>query len=539
MSESKLLRGTFILTLGTYISRILGMIYIFPFTYLVGETGIALYQYGYGQYTIFLAISTAGLPMAVSKFVSKYNSLGDYHTGRRMLKSGLFVMTITGFLSFLLLYSLAPVLAPIQLGGDKSVYTADDVVSVIRMVSFALLIVPIMSMMRGFFQGHQSMGPTALSQVIEQIARVIFLLSSAYIVIELLDGGIKTAIGYATFAAFIGAIGGLGVMIWYWLKRKPYLDDLLATSKPQTEISTKQIYKELISYSAPFVFVGLAIPLYSLIDQYTFNRALNSIGEEEIQNLFGIVTGLVPKLVMIPVSIATAFSLTLVPTITKSFTDGDFSLLRKQIDKTFQICVLLVLPAVVGMAVLSYPMYNSFFGLNEAGGNVLRWYAPVAILFSFFSITAAILQGINKQKFAVVSLAIGLIVKLICNIPFLIWFGEIGSVLATALGYTVSIAYNFWMISRHAQYSFSFFVRRSLLMGIFAFVMAIGIVLIEWLLSFGLSVDESRGQSTVVLLIGVVVGAVIYLFLAYRSRLLEILLGSKFAFRKTSKKAVD
>src|SRR5690606_18401863 len=161
MSESKLLRGTMILTIGTYISRILGMIYLFPFFYLVGDVGYALYSYGYSQYTIFLAISTIGFPAAVSKFIAKYNSLGDYHTGRRMFKSGLLVMSITGLISFLLLYSLAPVLAPFALGGEEDLEnTVEDVTMVIRMVSFALIVVPIMSMFRGFFQGHQSMGPT-------------------------------------------------------------------------------------------------------------------------------------------------------------------------------------------------------------------------------------------------------------------------------------------------------------------------------------------------------------------------------------------
>ncbi|MFS0864484.1 putative polysaccharide biosynthesis protein [Fredinandcohnia sp. 179-A 10B2 NHS] len=541
MSESKLLRGTFILTLGTYISRVLGMVYLFPFVYLVGETGLALYQYGYGQYTIFLALSTIGIPAAVSKFVSKYNSLGDYYTGRRMLKSGILVMSITGLISFLLLYYLAPVLAPIQLGGDDQHNSVEDVIHVIRMVSFALLVVPIMSIIRGFFQGHQSMGPTAVSQVIEQIARVIFLLASSFIVIKGLNGEQVTAVGFANFAALIGAIGGLAVLIFVWFKRKPHLDELLATSKPQTDMTTREMYRELLSYAGPFVFVGLAMPLYQYIDQYTFNKAMLAFGEESPQPLFGIVVAMVPKLVMIPVSLATAFSLTLVPTITNSFTSGDFNGLRQQIDKTFQICVFLVLPAVVGMSVLAFPMYNSFFGMNEAGGNVLRWYAPVALLFSFFSITAAIMQGLNKQRFAVISLVFGLLIKLIFNVPFITWFGEIGSILATALGYFVAITYNFAIIARHAQYRFSFFARRSLLMAIFAAFMAGSILIVQWLLSFGITQSDGRVQSTIILAVGVIVGAVVYLYLAYRTRLMEILLGNRFSFlsRGKKKKAVE
>lgn len=542
MSDSKLLRGTFVLTLATYISRVLGMIYVFPFVYLVGSLGSALYSYGYAQYTIFLFISTAGIPAAVSKFVSKYNSLGDYHTGMRMYKSGLIVMGLTGLVGFTILNLIAPILAPIVLGGGDAGNTVEDVTFVIRMVSFALLVVPIMSIQRGFFQGHQSMGPTAVSQVVEQIVRISFVLAATFIVMKIIDGERVFAVGLATFGAFIGALGGLAVLLWYWFKRKPYLEEMLAKSKPQTDMTTKEMFRELFSYAGPFVIVGLAIPLYQYVDQLTFNKTMmsNGVDKDISEGLFSYVTFMVPKLVMIPVSLATAFSLTLVPTITKSFTSGDFSLLRSQIDKTFQICVLLVLPAVVGLSVLAYPAFNAFFEMSEAGGRILRWYAPVAILFSFYSISAAILQGINKQKFAVVSLFMGLILKISFNGPFISWFGEIGSILSTALGYTVAILYCFWMIARHAGYKYSMFARRSLLMAIFATLMALTIFLVGWLLSFVVGFENGRVQSVFVLLVGVVVGAAVYLFLAYRSRLLEVLLGNRFSFlSRNRKKAVQ
>ncbi len=542
MSDSKLLRGTFVLTLATYISRVLGMIYVFPFVYLVGDIGSALYSYGYAQYTIFLFISTAGIPAAVSKFVSKYNSLGDYHTGMRMYRSGLIVMGLTGLIGFIILNLIAPILAPIVLGGEDATNTVEDVTYVIRMVSFALLVVPIMSIQRGFFQGHQSMGPTAVSQVVEQIVRILFVLSATFIVMRVMDGERVFAVGLATFGAFIGALGGLAVLLWYWFKRRPYLNEMLTKSRPQTEMTTKEMFKELFSYAGPFVLVGLSIPLYQYVDQLTFNRTMigNGVDKDVSEGLFSYVTFMVPKLVMIPVSLATAFSLTLVPTITNSFTSRDFKLLNSQIDKTFQICVLLVLPAVVGLSVLAYPTFNALFEMSEAGGRILRWYAPVAILFSFYSISAAILQGINKQKFAVVSLFMGLILKISFNSPFITWFGEIGSVLSTALGYTVAIAYCFWMISRHAGYRYSLFARRTLLMAIFATMMALVILLIEWLLSYVVGYENGRMQSILVLLAGVAVGAVSYLYLAYRSRLLEALLGNRFALlSKNRKKAVQ
>lgn len=535
--DSKLLRGTFILTIGTYISRILGMIYVFPFVALVGEDGTALFSYGYAQYTIFLGIATMGFPMAVSKFVAKYNELGDYHTSRRLFKSGLLVMSVSGFIAFILLFLLAPYIAPVVLGGDKHANTVEDVTMVIRMVSVALIAVPIMSIIRGFFQGNQSMGPTAVSQVIEQLVRVIFLLSASYIVIKVVDGQMATAVGFATFAAFIGALGGLVVLLVYLKKRKPYFDELLENSRPQTELRTKDMYKELLSYAGPFVFVALAIPLYNYVDNFTFNKAMTSIGLGDItENVIGMITFSIPKLVMIPVSLATAFGMTLIPTITSSFTSGNYSLLRNQIDQTFQVILFLVLPAVVGLSVLAYPTFSTFYSANELGGQILRWFAPVAILFSFYTVTAAILQGINKQKLAVISLVLGLFVKIITNTPLIYVFEGFGSIIATALGFAVSIAYNFWMIAKHTKYTFSLFVRRSVLMGIFAAIMALSLILVQWLFSFSITYDQGKTQSTAILLVCVVVGAIVYLYLAYKSHLLSKLLGKRFAFLSRKKR---
>ncbi|MDC0700860.1 MULTISPECIES: putative polysaccharide biosynthesis protein [Priestia] len=529
MSDSKLLRGTFVLTLGTYVSRILGMIYLFPFAILVGTVGGALFGYGYNQYAIYLSIATAGMPMAVSKFVSKYNALGDYYTSRRMYRAGMKLMLVTGILAFLLLYSLAPVMSRITLGGSDLNNSLEDVVMVMRMVSVALIVVPMMSLMRGFFQGHQSMGPTAVSQVVEQLVRVVFLLASTYIVIKVVHGSLALAVGFATMGAFVGALAGLAVLIWYWKKRKPYLDKMVneQTVTP-TRISTVSIFKELLTYSLPYVFVSLAIPLYQYVDQFTFNRAMVAAGQKEIaESMNGIVQSYVPKLVMIPVSLATAFGLTLVPTITRSFVNKDYNVLQKQIDQTYQTIMFLVLPASVGLMALAGPAYTFFFGTDasDAGGNVLLYYAPVALLFSFFTVNGAILQGINKQKYAVLSLLFGLIVKIVVNVPFILMFHEIGSVLATALGYIVSLVYMFALIQKHAKYNYSEFIKRSVLILIFVAIMGISVKFVAAVI--GLFTTPGRFSATVITIIGAAVGGLIYFIITYRSSLLEKVMGAR------------
>lgn len=151
-----------------FANKILGFIYIIPFTALVGTSGYALYKYAYGPYTLMLSLSTMGLPLAVSEYVSRYNGLGNYRAGQDLLKAGLLLMTITGIVGFLALYTMAPWIAELVINGkDSSGNSQKDVVYVIRMVSFALIIIPPMSLFRGYFQGNQSMGPSALSTIIE------------------------------------------------------------------------------------------------------------------------------------------------------------------------------------------------------------------------------------------------------------------------------------------------------------------------------------------------------------------------------------
>jgi O-antigen/teichoic acid export membrane protein len=525
--SSKLLRGTFILSLGTLISKVLGLFYVIPFYDIVGAEGTALYQFSYVPYTIFISIATAGIPLAVSKFISKYNALEEYAVGRRLFKSGLLIMMMSGIVAFLVMYITAPTIAKMSLAGEETNLSVQDVTIVTRAVSFALIIVPFMSLIRGFFQGHQSMGPSAVSQVVEQIARILFLLVGAYIVLEWMDGSLVTAVSVATFAAFVGAIGGLAVLIWYWLKRKSHLDELLLHDKRTVQVSLKDMYKEIIIYAAPFIFVGIANPLFQLIDQFTFKLAMKSIGQAaQATEAFSILNFQSHKLVIIPVSLATAFSLTLVPSVTAAFIENDRKNLNRQLNQTLQVMLFLTLPAVLGLSLLAEPFYTVFYEHVPLGTEVLRSYAPVAILFALFSVTAAILQGINEQKFTILSLLVGLLIKLTLNIPLIKMLETKGAILATALGYVAAILINLFVIKKFAQYPLRLVWRRSLLIVIFSFAMILAAGASYWLLTLFLSPD-SKFQSLIIISVCAIVGAVIYFYLGFRSRLVYFLFGDR------------
>ncbi|WP_100331893.1 putative polysaccharide biosynthesis protein [Bacillus xiapuensis] len=525
--SSKLIRGTFILTLGTFIAKFLGLFYVIPFYSIVGEESVSLYQYGYVPYTIFISIATAGVPLAVSKFIAKYNALEEYAVGRRLFQSGLVLMFLTGFLSFAVMYVFAPFFAELVVLDKQQIYSIEEVAYVIRAVSFALIIVPFMSLMRGFFQGHQSMGPSAVSVVVEQIARIAFVLIGAYVVMNMLDGNVVKAIGVATFAAFIGALFGLLVLSWYWLKRKKSMDLLLQKNRGKVQVSLVDIYKEIIVYAIPFVFVGVAMPLYQLIDMATFNRAMTEIGQAKVSDtLFGILNFSAQKIVIIPVSLATAFAMTLVPIITNSFVSGDYQKMKQQLNQTFQVLLFLTVPAVIGIMVLAEPFYTVFYEHSETGTEILRHYAPSAILFALFSVTAAILQGINEQRFTVLSLLVGILLKLSLNIPFIKWFETDGAIYATAVGYTASIVINLFVIHYFAGYSLKSMKRRFWQIVMFNAIMAAVVLAVYSVISPWFN-EASKGQGILLIAICAAIGASVYFYLSLRSGVASAVFGSK------------
>ncbi|WP_409297132.1 putative polysaccharide biosynthesis protein [Peribacillus sp. SCS-26] len=523
--SSKLVRGTFVLTIGMVLSKVLGLLYVVPFDAIVGVEGFELYQYAYVPYTIFISIATAGVPLAVSKFIAKYNAMGEYKVGRKLFKSGLKVMMATGLIAFILLYLLAPVFAA---ASEARNFTVEEVTTVIRAVSFALILIPFMSLIRGFFQGHESMGPTAVSQVVEQLVRIIVLLGGAFVVLKVMDGSLVTAISAATFAAFVGAIGSLAVLVWYWIKRKPNFDKLLEEDKGTLDVSLKDIYKEIILYAIPFVFVGIAMPLFQWIDTLTFNRAMAEAGAtgEETGNALGILNVAAQKLVIIPMTLATGFSLSLVPNITKAYVENKYTSFTNHLNQAIQILLFLTFPAVVGMALLAEPVYSAFYGYDKLGVEVLQTYAPAAILFALFSISAAVLQGINQQRFTILSLMVGILLKLSLNIPLIHLFETKGSIYATSIGYLAASLINFYVIQYFTGYRYSLVIRRMILMIFLTLLMAISVFAAESLL--GLFLDtEARVQSLLVIAGCALVGAAVYFAAALKSKLAHKLFGSQ------------
>ena len=524
---SNLLKGTAILTIGLFLSKALGLFYVIPFYAIVGDESVGLYQYAYIPYNLALAVAVSGAPLAISKFVSKYNALGDYATGRKLMKSGMLVMSITGFLSFLGLFFLANPIAELVIKSDEQIFTVNDIATVIRWVSFALLAVPLLSIARGFLQGYQKFEPTSVSQLIEQIIRIIVVLVGAYVVVNVLGLSPRISVQFAVFAAFIGAVAGLWSLYYYWKKYQEEFDYLLSNSPPASALPLKQIYKEILTYVLPFVLVGTINPIYQFVDMVTFNGAMSSIGLAGVSDLYLTkLNFLTHKIVMIPVMVATGFSMALISIITKDYTMKNQKGVTRSLDQTYQIMLFLTIPMVIGLIVLNSEVYQFLYEYDVAGASVLAAYAPVAILFAMFTVTAAILQGIDHHKWIVLTSLLGLLIKMLINIPLIKLFETNGAILATAIGYSVAVGINLFVIRKALNYKSEMVIRRLFLILAFNAVMFVGV----WLTNKGLNmahIPVGRWQALLYVMIGSGVGMVIYGFLALKSGLAQQLFGDR------------
>lgn len=366
-SGSGHVRGGMILSAAVILSKLLGLLYIVPLYHVVGTEGIFITMVGYIPYTVILTLTTMGIPLAFSKYVAKYNALGDFRRGKRLLRSSFYLMLVLGCGAFILSYLSAPLIVN-WLQAPEALWT-------IRSVCSALMIVPAMALLRGYFQGWNSMGPTAVSQVIEQFIRVLFFLLTAWMMLHL-GYSMEAAIAVASLGTLVGAASGLTVLLFYWYKRREGIHRQVLAS-PQTELDSKlKLYRELLRYTLPISFVTLAIPLFMFIDMLLYKPLLSFFGYsmEQAKTAFSILSGTAHKVMMIPVSIATAFSLAVLPELTGAYERGERAAIQTAIQQRVSFLLYLMLPSSVGLFVLAEPINIALFG-DTSGVRMLQWYA--------------------------------------------------------------------------------------------------------------------------------------------------------------------
>ena len=536
--KNHFLKGAAILSVSMFLTKCLGILYSIPFQKLVGPSGVALYQYAYIPYTLFISLSTLGIPVGIAKFVSKYNSLGEYDTSRKVFRHSIIFMISLGVIGFLTLYTLAPFQAQNILAGNKKLSNSvEDVTMVIQTISFALLIIPVMAIFRGFFQGNQNMIPTSVSQLLEQIVRIVFILMGSYFIIHIKGGSIEEAVSFSVFSAFLAGVIAFGVLYYYWLKNLNTYNDLYKKSISHSPRKKIELYGELISYAIPFAILGLMSSLIQMVDQSTYNFYMiqGGFSENLVESSYGIYSGNLYKIIMIPVSFAIAFGQPLIPELTHCLTMGRLTQVKKNILLAIQLTCFITIPAIIGISLLAQPIYICFFDsaiFNQMGGEIFKTGSILGLFMALYSIITAILQGIGCQWYGICFLVLSLIIKYLGNILLIPIYYSDGATIASAIAYSFSIIGSLYMIKIKTNLKLRLVLKRITPIIIFSIIMAGVIVLVKPFLNSIIPYSENRLNSIMYVAISGAIGILIYFGLAVYFDLFSNLFGFKISFKE-------
>ncbi|MGZ4111447.1 MAG: putative polysaccharide biosynthesis protein [Tumebacillaceae bacterium] len=441
MTERNLfLRGALILGLAGILSKVLGSVYTIFLQNIIGDRGIGLYQMAYPIYSTLLILSTAGFPVAVSKFVAEHIALGDYIGAKKVFRVSTVLLAMTGVAFFLLLFFGADQFA--ELFGDQ------DATYAIRMIAPALLVVPIMSAIRGYFQGWQRMEPTAVSQVTEQLTRVATILIAATLLLQWGYSEAYAAAG-AAFGAFTGGVVGfLTLLIYVWRKRQFFRHDARMKNKVQPE-RTWKVIKKLCWYALPVSLGALVVPLMNNVDVITVVNLLKQCGfsQAEATEMFGLLTGRAFKLMLLPTTFASAIGTALMPAISAAIALRNERLVAYRMEMAMRLTMLVALPSALGLAMLAEPIDVMLF--KNAEGTQAIMVIAAATLFSSIQLTSsAILQGVGVVYIPVRNLFLGGVAKLGLNFLLVPILGINGAALATVISYLIATLLNLYSLYR-------------------------------------------------------------------------------------------
>lgn len=523
--QQQMVRGTAWLTASNFLSRLLGAFYIIPWYAWMGthaEQANALFGMGYNIYAVFLLISTAGIPVAIAKQVSKYNALGQEETSYHLLRKILKLTSILGLIFAAIMYLGSPLLAAWSGGGE-------DLVRVMKSLSWALLIFPSMSVLRGFFQGFNNLKPYAMSQIAEQIIRVIWMLLTAYIIMNIGSGDYVNAVVQSTFAAFIGMIASVLVLVVF-LWREGKWQAIFAGNTNDVTVDTQALILETIKEAVPFIITGAAIQLFQIVDQMSFINTMTSFtsySNKDLQILYAFLSSNPNKITMILVSIATAIAGAGIPLLTENFVNKDKKAAAQLVVNNLQMLWMVLFPALVGAIILAEPIYTLFYG---APSNTALWLfvgALIQVIFlALYSLLAPMLQALFEPRKAILYFVYGLVVKIVLQIPLIYVFQAYGPLISTAIGLAVPIVLMYRRIHEVTGFNRQGLRRSILLMTLLALIMGVVVAIAAYGLHFAISPTTRLGSVVYIALIGAI-GVLVYGFLTLATHLLDKLIGTR------------
>jgi stage V sporulation protein B len=438
LTKDSLIKGTIILALAAFVARFLGVVQKVPLKHLLDDAGMGTFAIANTLYLSMLTVATLGIPSVLAKLISEKAELGQEAEAGRIFQAAVFFAIGSGIVITALLYLGAPLYAGIA--GDPDSELA------IKAIAPTLLLFPLVAMMRGYFQGMRMMMPGGLSQIVEQILRVVSAITLAYVLLQLGYGRGPAAAG-AAFGSVMGGVGAILVMLYYWVKWKrtqagltgPAASSSPQASPPEGRMRLRSIYALIFRMSVPISLIAMTIPLINNIDSMSIIPLLKNLpgfDSEKAQEVLGIVNGRGLSLAGIPPILAIALSQSVLPVVSSAFARNDLSEVSRQSSVALRLAVLSGLPVILALFVAARPINGLLFA-DTKGTAMISVLIAITIFQILMMTSASILMGLGHIKPQIAYVVIGLAVKLLGSFLLAPFFGIYGIITATALCFMV------------------------------------------------------------------------------------------------------
>lgn len=449
-NNSKFLKGTMILTISSIIVKVIGSLNWIILSRVLGGEGIGLYQIGFPIYLMAITVSSAGVPVAISIITSEKLANKDYRGAKRVFNVSLRLLLVSG-----LIFSSALLFGADFLINQHIIRDARAYYSIIALAP-AVFFVTFLASFRGYLQGWQIMTPTATSEVVEQLVRVITMLVFADL---FMPYGLAYAAGGASMGAGAGAFCALLVLMWFYRRLKRRLHaEIEAQDDSIPQESASHIIKRLLKLALPVSLTSLMLPIGANLDLLIVPQRLEVAGFDvrHATELFGYLTGMAVPLVNLATIFTAAMTISLVPSISESKALEHFDAIRDKIRLAFRVAMIITFPCFMGLFFLAEKVAALIYNAPGAAGAIQTM--SVGILFlGMHQISTGILQGLGKTAIPVINMILACVVKVVMSwwltaIPFL---GIKGASMATVADFAVAAIINMGFIYKYTGFTFS------------------------------------------------------------------------------------
>ena len=398
-----------ILAVAGFLSRIIGLLYAVPLYQIIGEEGNGYYATAYDIYFMILLISTYSIPTAVSKVISQRLAVDEYKNANKLFKCSLIYVLVVGSFTAAITFVFAPSLV------------VDQSVLCLRVMAPTIFFSGLLSVFRGYMQAHNTMVPTAVSQIIEQIMNAVVSVAAAYIFTMPFRGGVdesKVAIHGAAGSAlgtFAGVIAGLVFILFIYMRRRSDIISKVKNDNNPHEESYRDLFKVIFLMVTPVILSTFIYNVSTTFDMKIYWSAIShkSISVRDASKIYGIYSRQFLVLINLPIAIASAVSSALIPGISGAFSKGDIEDVNSRLNKSIKTTMLIMIPSALGMAVLANPIMQLLFsGTDERAGYALVGGCISVVFYALSTVTNGVLQAIGKVSDPVKNAAIALVIHL-------------------------------------------------------------------------------------------------------------------------------